>query len=326
MPKSTLSHFDEQLVGILQVNGRTSFSELAKRLSVSRAAVARRVSELVRTGAIRLVAAVHPRILGLNAIAHISIRLNGSASKVIEALEELDAAAFVSLTTGDHGVMAELRYPTMSDLYRSVDALSALPQVGSIKVLIYQDVLRSFFLGEVPDLPDFTLDELDLLLIKELQHDGRLGFGELGRRIGLSGSAARSRVLRLLETRVLQIGAIRGRDAAAKGATLGMGITTVGNAPEVIEAINSLPGIEFIARCFGDYDLVVTFEAADLYAATPVIDAVRQLDRVKSVSVWAHLRIVKEHYDMSLDHLPAHYRQPARGRIDVANVPADLPD
>lgn len=307
-------YYDDRLVMMLQADGRAPFSDLAKGLGIPRAVVARRVCELLQSGALHLVAAVHPRILGLNALAHISIRLDGPANNVVDALVPLDAAAFVSLTTGQYGVVAELRYPRMTELYRSVDTIRAIPEVGDINVLIYQDVLRSFFLGEVPDLPDLFLDDIDLRLIGELQVDGRLSFGELGRRVGLSVSAARSRVYRLIDTHVLQIGAIRGRDQTSKGVTLGFGITTTGNAPEVIEAINKVPGVEFIARCFGNYDLVVTFAAPDLFAATPVIDAIRGLDRVKTVSVWAHLRILKEHYNMSLDRLPVLHKPPSRAR------------
>lgn len=304
---------NEQIVLMLQQNGRASFSELARSLNLPRSVVAKQVGDLIDSGALQLVAAVHPRVLGLNALAHISIRLDGSARNVIDHLLTLDAAAFVSQTTGQYSLVAELRYPSMTELYQGIDAIRAIPQVSDTNVLIYHDVLRSFFLEEEPDLPDLALDDVDLQLITELQVDGRLSFGELGRRVGLSVSAARSRVHNLIETHVLQIGAIRGRGQASQGTILGFGITTHGSAPAVLEVINRIPGVEFIARCFGNFDLVVTFAATDLYAATTILDSIRDLPDVDAVTSWVHLQIVKEHYNMSFDQLPKRYSGARRG-------------
>jgi len=303
---------NEQIVLMLQQNGRASFSELARKLQLPRSVVAKQVTDLIDSGALQLVAAVHPRVLGLNALAHISIRLDGAAHSVVDHLLTLDAAAFVSQTTGQYSLVAELRYPTMAELYQGIDAIRAIPEVGDTNVLIYHDVLRSFFLQEEPDLPDLTLDDVDLQLITELQVDGRLSFGELGRRVGLSVSAARSRVHNLIESHVLQIGAIRGRGQASQGNILGFGITTSGSAPAVLDVINQIPGVEFIARCFGNFDLVVTFAASDLYAATDILDSLRELPEVDAVTSWVHLRIVKEHYNMSFDQLPKRYPAPSR--------------
>lgn len=298
---------DDSIVALLQLNGRASFSDLARSLGIPRAAVAARVGELVQSGALQLMAGVHPRVLGLNALAHIAIRLAGPSKPVVDALVELDAAAFVSHTTGPYAMVTELRYATMDELYAGIDALRAIPEVSDTNVLIYHDVLRSFFLGEEPDLPDLVLDDIDLRLIAALQLDGRLSYRELGRRVGLSVSASRARVQRLLETHVLQIGAIRGRRIATKGATLGFGITTSGDAQAVVEVVDRIPGVEFIARCFGCFDLVVTMATNDLFATPALLDELRAMSQVDTVTSWVHLQILKEHYNMSLDRLSSKY-------------------
>ena len=48
-----------------------------------------------------------------------------------------------------------------------------------------------------------TLDDLDLRLLEALQRDGRAGYAELGRTIGLSASATTERVRRLEEAGVI---------------------------------------------------------------------------------------------------------------------------
>jgi Lrp/AsnC family leucine-responsive transcriptional regulator len=64
-----------------------------------------------------------------------------------------------------------------------------------------------------------TIDEIALKLLDELQRDARLTFAELGRRVGLSPSAAAERVRRLED-----LGVIRGYRLDIDPAALGLSI------------------------------------------------------------------------------------------------------
>ncbi len=66
------------------------------------------------------------------------------------------------------------------------------------------------------------LDDLNLRILGELQADGRIGFAELGRRIGLSAPAVAERVQRLERA-----GAIRGYHAELDPAALGFPVSAV---------------------------------------------------------------------------------------------------
>lgn len=294
---------DEQLARLLLLDGRASFSDLAKQLGMSRSVVASRVTALTNSGRLRIVAVVHPLVLGLKAVAHVSIALNGSAARVIDDLTARDNSVFVSLTTGEYAVTAEMRLATMGALQAEIEQIRAIPEVRAVDVLLYEDIPRSFFLSEEPDIQSLVLDDVDLFLMSELQKDGRLSFGELGNRVGLSVSAARSRIVRLLEANFMRIGVIRSRDPASPSIALGLGVRTAGNAEAVIAYLGQQQGIEFIARCFGRFDVVATIAAESPAAAAAVVEDVRSLADVASVASWAHLRIVKETYEKSLDNL-----------------------
>ena len=66
------------------------------------------------------------------------------------------------------------------------------------------------------------LDSIALALLAELEQDARLSFAELGRRVGLSPSAAAERVKRLEEA-----GVIRGYRADIDPASIGLGIMAI---------------------------------------------------------------------------------------------------
>lgn len=321
----TMQDLDRRLMQLLRADGRASFSELSKQLGVTRSVATAKVNELMSSGELRIVAAVHPRLLGLTAVAHVSIQLNGSANPVLETLSELDGAVFASLTTGKYGVIAELRLPTVERLYEDVEAIRLCDGVAAVDVLMYKEVVRSLFLGKEPPDPGLELDEADLLILGELQVDGRLGFEALGERVGLSASAARNRVMRLLDARVMQIGPILSRSGSSNAMAFGFGISTSAGTKETIEFFSAIPGVEFIASCFGRHDLVATVGVSSLDEMYAILDNVRSMDSVASVESWLHLRIVQERYAKPLDKMLAKRLHAGGQSTEIGRVSSGVP-
>ncbi len=302
MNSMTHPGIDEPLVRALQRDGRASFSDLARELGMSRGFVAGRVAELTGAGELRIVAAVHPRVLGLNALAHLAIRVTGSAREVASRLTELDGCVFVSLTSGTAGVVAEFRLKDVETLYERLEDIRRIEGVAGIDVLLYKNVARSLFLSSEPPAPEFELDDTDLDILTELQRDGRLPFETLGARVGLSTSATRTRVLRLLGANVMQIGAIRSRSGDAPLLTVGYGmITENGRTDEVVDYFTAVDGVEFIATCFGRFDAVATVAVDTGAGSLAVLEGARTLPSVVSVESWLHLSIVQERYERPLE-------------------------
>ncbi|WP_231497390.1 Lrp/AsnC family transcriptional regulator [Arthrobacter sp. MA-N2] len=298
-----MNDLDDRLIRVLQTDGRASFSDLAKKLGVTRSLATAKLNELTNSGELRIVAAVHPRVLGLNAVAHVSIQLSGSAGPALAKLSKLEGAVFASLTTGRYGIITELRLPTVPELYKQVEAIRATDGVAGVDVLMYKDVVRSLFLGKEPPSPDLELDQLDLKIMSELQLDGRMGFEMLGEKVGLSTSAARIRVLRLIDARVMQVGPVRSRSASSKSMAFGLGISTISGTEEVVDFFGRTPGLEFLATCFGRHDLVATVGVSSMDEMHETLDQVRALGSVANVETWLHLRIIQERYDRPLDKM-----------------------
>ncbi|MGF9662340.1 Lrp/AsnC family transcriptional regulator [Arthrobacter crystallopoietes] len=123
-----MNDFEERLVRHLQQDGQASYRELAKGLNTSRATVAAHVNALPASGELRIVAAVHPRILGPNCLAHVAVELAGDPIPVLRAMESMESRVFISQTTGRYHLAGELRMPTMASVYEQTELIRALPK------------------------------------------------------------------------------------------------------------------------------------------------------------------------------------------------------
>jgi len=299
-----MDNLDRALVQQLQADGRASYSDLAKSVGSNRTVVASHVNELLNSGKVRVIAAVHPRVLGLEVLAHLAVQISGSSEEALRGIDALDSAVYISETTGSYQIVVEVRMGTMGELYETVAFISALPAVTAVNVLLYERVIRSLFLGEEPALDRLTLDQADIDILKILQRDGRTGFAEIGEAVGVSMSTCRTRVLRLIDANVMQIGAIWRRNGTSGAIVFGCGISLVGNASaEVVQLLAAIEGVEFIARTIGRYSLVATIAADSQRDYNQIVGDLRALTGVRHIETWIHAKIVQERYENTLDQL-----------------------
>ncbi|MCW2288636.1 Lrp/AsnC family transcriptional regulator [Leucobacter luti] len=301
-----MDEFDEDLIRALQLDGRAQFSALAAQLGVHRTVVAQRVHELLSTEEIRILAAVHPRAVGLPVQVNLQFRISGPTSPVFERLLEFTNVVFLSEISGQSQGVVEVWAASLDEMGRSVRAIQAIPGVGEVQFTIYDRVLRRLRLGEDPDPTELAFDSFDIELMGELQTDGRLTFGELARRTGRSASACRARVLRLLESGVMRIGAVRSRRNATTSVLAGVGIMLSGDADgldSAEELLLTIPTIEFGARTLGRYGLIATIAARSIADYTEIVRTIREHPSVSRVETWVHAYVWLERYEWSLDRL-----------------------
>ncbi len=288
---------DAAAIELLQIDGRISYSDLAKRLGVARASVSDRVVRLIDTGEIRIVAAVHPLVLGLRSIAHASIRVDGELSRVTAKLAQLESIVFLSESVGHFHVFAELRAGDNTDIARELDTVRAVPGVRSVEVMLYEEILQSLFHEEGAPDEDSGLDENDLAILAELQQDGRMSFGTLGERVGLSTSASRKRVLRMLDHNIMRIGAIRRRTTDTLDSALyGVGLTLDRRGDDLVAMLREQPGVEFLARTIGRFSVVASLSATNAELVT-LIHRLRDQPGVQNVETWLHAEVKIERYE-----------------------------
>lgn len=129
---------DAQILTILAQDGRTPTSEIARRVNLSPAPVARRVDRLEREGVIRGYTAIIDRSRSGQLEAFTEIRLHGATdtaelSDLLQAVPEVQQLFTIA---GDPDALVKLVVSDVEDLHRVVNSLRRTGKVAGTKTLI----------------------------------------------------------------------------------------------------------------------------------------------------------------------------------------------
>ncbi|WP_340374135.1 Lrp/AsnC family transcriptional regulator [Streptomyces sp. SS7] len=136
------------------------------------------------------------------------------------------------------------------------------------------------------------MDEIDRAILRELQTDGRIAYADLGPRVGLSASAARQRLQRLLDSRAVQVVGVTDPMAMGGQAMALLGVTVDGDPRPVADALSAHPEVVYAVLTSGGFDLfaeVVSPTAKDLLDF--VNDTVRLIEGVGGVQSFPYFAI-----------------------------------
>lgn len=285
---------DEQIVEALRIEPRASIVTLSQSLHAPRAVVAGRLHYLLSHETIRVVATVHPGFLGLDVIAHVSISTSGPVEELTGWIANWDSSFLVSITAGEYDVVAELRVGTHGQLQQTLDQLRSHPTVVRLNVVVYAEIVQGNVEHESYD--DIEVDGTDRQILSALEDDGRLGWKALADRTGKSPSAIRSRVHRLLQSRIVRIIVVQQRGGGSRYVSAGAGLTLNGDSSQVLARLKKIEGVEFAATCIGRVDAVLTVRGVSPMAIDQALENVRAVQGVRAIATWFHLRSVKVDY------------------------------
>lgn len=289
-----MDDIDRQILLELQRDGRITQDELGKRLRLSRAAAARRLSALLADSGFRVIGLVHPAILGLPVMAHMSVNVSGRVEEIGRAMSLDERVPFVSVTAGSMSVVAEVRVRSHDELQDCVDRIREIEGVVSLHTSTYTEL-------EVDILPTVRLDhvrvdELDLALIELIRSNGRATYASMAAAVGVSIGTARTRVSKLLDSGIVRIGTMWRPEAQAKLVRVGVGINIRGSLQSVRNDIAQLPGLTFLATSIGRHDLLATVHGNDFQDVLSTLSAACELPGVQNIETWVHLKVLKERH------------------------------
>src|SRR5437016_12945934 len=87
--KSSIDEIDQRIIEALKIDGRRPFTKLAAELGISEASVRQRVSNLINTRVMQIVAITNPVKLGFSHASMIGIRVSGD--RLFEVANEISA-------------------------------------------------------------------------------------------------------------------------------------------------------------------------------------------------------------------------------------------
>ncbi|NLE21949.1 MAG: Lrp/AsnC family transcriptional regulator [Actinobacteria bacterium] len=136
MRRQPLDKTDIAIISHLQADGRRAFTTIAKDLGISEASVRQRVSRLLRTKVIQIVAVSSPLDLGL-IWAQVHLRVKGERIEAVaEAVAQLPQVDYVSICAGDFdiivGLVAHDREELLDVLVNQIRTIPGIEQAGFV--------------------------------------------------------------------------------------------------------------------------------------------------------------------------------------------------
>ncbi|MCW2556575.1 MAG: transcriptional regulator, AsnC family [Mycobacterium sp.] len=293
-----MDEVDEAIVALLEVDGRLTHRDIARAVGLSRSSAAIRVQRLFTSGQVVVRGVVHPAVIGRGSLAHVGLAVRGRAAPLAAEIARRDDVPFLSLSSGQYGLVAEVRAASPRDVDRTISELRSLDGVMGVDTLIYVEVVRDV-IGPVGDVST-DVDAVDLALLRALQDDGRASYVDLAEVVGLSAAGARRRVVRLVESQVVRVGAVVRHSGQDRQSAMGVGIRLAGDHHQVVDELKAMSSVIFVARTLGRFDVLVTVRAFAAAQLVELLDTVRALPGVNGIDSWAHLEVVKESYASGL--------------------------
>ena len=299
-----LDDVDERLVGALQRDGRASYESLARLVGLSRSSTQARVRRLLDEAGVAVVGAIHPTVLGMRQLGHVIVEADGPAAPVAQAVAALQETSFVTTTAGRFALTAELRSADLDAFAEGLARVQAVAGTRSVQVMTYRQIWKDPYFPpgplQSPGPPaGFELDGPDRALLERLRVDGRASFADLAGVSGLSPGATRARVLRLLDTGAVHVGALVRLHPVGPLHTVGFAVTVHGAVEPVARQVVELDEVDSFATGMGWCDGIGTIRAGSPAEAFDALERLRALPGVRTVEAWAHLRAVKEEHDLA---------------------------
>jgi len=137
-----IDDLDAGIISRLQIDGRTSNTELAKALKVSEATIRARLKRLTYDNIIQIVAVSNPFKLGFEVTGDLNIRVDmKKMDNVVAALNDFSELWYIVVTTGVCNINAEFVVKNLAELhdlvYNRLSLIDGIEQIDTSIIMKY---------------------------------------------------------------------------------------------------------------------------------------------------------------------------------------------
>ena len=134
------------------------------------------------------------------------------------------------------------------------------------------------------------MDEVDKKIVKILREDGRAGYINIGKQIGLSEGAVRKRIKALTEAAVIRkftvkVGVAEGAEAIAL-----LSVSPSHPTQEVSRRIKEIPNVETVYEVTGEYDIVAVISGMNVVEVNDCVEKIRRVEGIMKTNTMIVLR------------------------------------
>lgn len=148
---NTLDGVDRRIIKILQKDGRTPNTTIARELGVTETTIRKRIATLVDQNLINIVAVPTPKAVGLSMSAIIGISIDLSQLRAVaERLRQAPEVRYVGLSTGRFDIMIEAFFADQQHFLEFIsNTVGGLPGVTGVETSIILDVVKFSYEWEI---------------------------------------------------------------------------------------------------------------------------------------------------------------------------------
>ena len=140
----SLDALDREIIELLKADGRSSFTEIAKRLKIPEATARYRVQRLLQSGAITVHAYPNPERLGTPHIMIVQLSVaNGLINCVAQTLAEFEEVHFIAVTGGQYNIIIDVYFGSHEELLGFYEKLSNIPGIIRYESQIVLKLLKA---------------------------------------------------------------------------------------------------------------------------------------------------------------------------------------
>ena len=144
MATVTLDKIDHKIIQTLLVDGRASFSKMAKEVNLTDVAIKKRVESLKRKGVISSInASLNLKVLGFENPIFVQIRTELSKNKdLVKKLNSLDYISELYQVLGEYNLIGKIVVPSLESAEKLINDLGMIDGILDIKTMVVLSELK----------------------------------------------------------------------------------------------------------------------------------------------------------------------------------------
>ncbi|MGE5187978.1 MAG: Lrp/AsnC family transcriptional regulator [Betaproteobacteria bacterium] len=297
-----LTAIDVQIIKELLKDGRKSFSSIAQECKTSKDIIWKHYKELKKAGVI-VGASIQMdcRKLGYSGVATISISLE--TQNMAATFERLKNTLGLGIfryynTSNTLTVLSILK--DLSDLQHAKEIISKQNKINEIRTNLWLDVrnipenmlndkaasIQAFRAYKPPTGGDtFRIDSTDLEIIEKLAKNGRMPFSKIAKEMALSTNTIVRHYEKLVKNNVIKVSIQINPLEIGFQAILesNLALSNQSEINEIADRLTQIPGVSYIVKLGGNYDLMVVALVKDCKDIIAINDEIVKIPNIKKI-------------------------------------------
>lgn len=141
-----LDDVSKGIIEQLQEDGRRPYATIGKAVGLSEAAVRQRVTRLLETGVMQIVAVTDPMQVGFSRAAMVGVVVDGDIETVADQLSAMDEADYVVITAGSFDILVEVVCDDDDSMLELINRrIRAIPGVRRTETFMYLTLRKQIY-------------------------------------------------------------------------------------------------------------------------------------------------------------------------------------